>query len=586
MNTIFRLSVLILLLAGTWGCSILDRPPAGTVPDLEAARPVMVEPDPSPYYYYLESRRHSSEKQWQQAIDSIDKALVLDPDSIYLKIERITLFLKRRQMEDALTAAQELVNSHPDNVDCLEILARLTTRARSEDDTRAIYEKIIELDPEHKEAYLMLGNMYMNEADYDAAFKLFEQMKAHFPNYYVVHFYLGKILHSMGNLPAARAAFEKCIELEPGLIEPRFDLIDIYLTDMAGAAEKPEQKKIVTAYEKILELDRDNTRAMLELPLFYTKTGEKEKADAMFAELGKQVDSNHTILMTLTNDFIRKEREKDAAIIVTGLLKGNPHHGKLHYLAGMTYESIKDYQTAMTHYRQVPEDSLQHKKALVLIAFLYKDMGQLDTAVQWMETQHEKYPQDIDFITYLGFFYEQKERFEDALNVLDKGLSFSPDSTALLFRLGVVQDKAGQKEECIATMKRVIELDPKNASALNYLGYTYADLGIELDTAQSLIQRALAVKPDDGFIIDSLGWVFYKKGAFDKAVSKLEQAARLTEFDPVITEHLADAYARLKLYDKAIETYQKAISGLTEDVENKTRQINEKIDAIRQTMAE
>jgi tetratricopeptide (TPR) repeat protein len=159
-------------------------------------------------------------------------------------------------------------------------------------------------------------------------------------------------------------------------------------------------------------------------------------------------------------------------------------------------------------------------------------------------------------------------------------LEDSPDNTSLLFRLGAVQDKAGLKEECIENMKKIIAIDPKDASALNYLGYSYADMGIRLDEALELIKRAVEIRPDDGYIIDSLGWVYYMKGDFNKAIEFLEQAAKLTEYDTIITDHLGDAFQKANQFNKALDAYQKALSNAGEEHQDKILELQKKIEAV------
>jgi Flp pilus assembly protein TadD len=104
----------------------------------------------------------------------------------------------------------------------------------------------------------------------------------------------------------------------------------------------------------------------------------------------------------------------------------------------------------------------------------------------------------------------------------------------------------GRKQESIDAMKQVLALTPDDAEALNYLGYTYADLGINLEEAESLIQQALALKPDDGYIADSLGWVYFKKGNYRQALKWLNKAVQLVPDDPTILEHLGDVYNMLE----------------------------------------
>ena len=127
-------------------------------------------------------------------------------------------------------------------------------------------------------------------------------------------------------------------------------------------------------------------------------------------------------------------------------------------------------------------------------------------------------------------------------------------------------------------MRKVIALDPKNANALNYLGYTYADLGQNLDEAEQLIIEALKYKANDGFITDSLGWVYYKKGEYAKALEYLKKAHELVPDDPTIMEHVGDAYLKLNDKANALKYYQKALSKKDqekEDLQKKIRQLKE-----------
>ena len=105
-------------------------------------------------------------------------------------------------------------------------------------------------------------------------------------------------------------------------------------------------------------------------------------------------------------------------------------------------------------------------------------------------------------------------------------------------------------------LRRVIALNPDNGAALNYLGYTFAELGENLDEAEALVRKALVLHPNDGFFIDSLGWIFYQRGDYPAAVTELERAASLAGSDPVISEHLADAYRETDRNEEALRIYR------------------------------
>ena len=127
----------------------------------------------------------------------------------------------------------------------------------------------------------------------------------------------------------------------------------------------------------------------------------------------------------------------------------------------------------------------------------------------------------------------------------------------------------------MSTMRKVIELDPKHANALNYLGYTYADLGTNLDEAERLIKEALKYKPNDGYITDSLGWVYYKKGEFEKALQYLQKAVEIVPDDPIMLEHVGDAYLKLNNKSRALEYYKKSLQYKEKDKEKLEQKIRE-----------
>jgi len=105
----------------------------------------------------------------------------------------------------------------------------------------------------------------------------------------------------------------------------------------------------------------------------------------------------------------------------------------------------------------------------------------------------------------------------------------------------------------------VLELNPDNADAQNFLGYSYAEVGENLDEAEKLVKEALRAKPNSGHIIDSLGWVYYKRGQYDKAVAELERAHHIMPQDGTVAEHLGDAYFQMKRYREALRIYRRAL---------------------------
>ena len=547
------LFLLILTLSGCVQVKDMESPQGSKGP--------LVDPDIpddsqlSSAYFYLESRTHAKNNEIPQAIASLEKAIEKDTDSTFLKRDLIQLYLKQKKKDKALVLAEKLVEQNPGDVNNLLLLVQLKKKDGQEKQLSSLLKKILELDPKNKETYLRLGKIYMDDQDLTQALDLFTQMVKQFPDYYVAHFYLGEANSLLKNHELAKQAFLKTIELEPELVEPRFKLIDIYKKLNQNAS----QEKILKFYQEILEIEPENDRAVLEMALLYYKNNQKDKAQYLFTELGSETEGNSRLAMVAVDTFITPKRYEDAVIVFSQMLMADPDNANLNFFTGMAYEAVKDFETAITHYLKVTPENKQYKKTLLTIAFLYRNLKKTDQAIQFLKEQHEKAPKDIDMITYLASFYEEAIQYDKALGILKKGLEDTPENTTLLFRLGAIQDKAGLKNKCIQTMKKIIQIDPENTNALNYLGYTYADMGNNLEQALDLVSRAMKLKPENGYITDSMGWVYYQKKDYEKAVHFLEKAARLSDFESIIASHLADAYVKAGQLEKALATYQKAL---------------------------
>src|SRR5262249_52023509 len=188
---------------------------------------------------------------------------------------------------------------------------------------------------------------------------------------------------------------------------------------------------------------------------------------------------------------------------------------------------------------------------------LQKD--ELDRAIKDLEAALKSKPDSPELMSYVASLYREKKEYSRAVTMLERVVDRFPDNNRYRFTHGAAYDEVNDKDRAIAEMQHAIELNPKNAPALNYLGYTYADMGVKLDEAENLIRRALEIEPDDGFYIDSLGWVYFQRGDYTRAVEYLERAAELVGQDPTIVEHLGDAYHKSGRVDSALQSYRDAL---------------------------
>jgi Flp pilus assembly protein TadD len=158
-----------------------------------------------------------------------------------------------------------------------------------------------------------------------------------------------------------------------------------------------------------------------------------------------------------------------------------------------------------------------------------------------------------------GLAYLQQDEYDKSAEVFQEGIRHNPKSADLHFNLGTAYDKLNRFDDVVRAMETAIQLDPHHADALNYLGYSYADRGIKIDQAISLTKQAVALKPENGYYVDSLGWAFFKSGLLTEALAELKRAAALVGDDPVIYEHLGDIYAKQQRLSDAREAWLHAL---------------------------
>ncbi len=173
-------------------------------------------------------------------------------------------------------------------------------------------------------------------------------------------------------------------------------------------------------------------------------------------------------------------------------------------------------------------------------------LDRTDEAVALLGKMAEERPGDAEVVITLADLLRERNRFGEAIAAYDKAIAASGTLEqrhwVLFFARGVANERTQRWEAAEADFKKALELSPDQASVLNYLAYSWVEQGKKLPEAQQMIERAVTMKPDDGYIVDSLGWVFYRQGRFTEAVSTLERAVLLKPEDPIINDHLGDAY--------------------------------------------
>ena len=210
------------------------------------------------------------------------------------------------------------------------------------------------------------------------------------------------------------------------------------------------------------------------------------------------------------------------------------------------FEKIGDSENAAAVYGSVPETSPLRVNADIHRALNLDDLDRTDEAIALLEEVIEANPGEAEAIVALGNILRGREQFAEAAEVYSRAISNittpQPRDWALYYFRGMCYERAKRWTLAEIDLKAALELYPEQPHVLNYLGYSWVDQGVHLDVALDMITRAVELRPNDGYIVDSLGWAYYKLGRYEEAVRELERAVELKPNDPVINDHLGDAY--------------------------------------------
>jgi tetratricopeptide (TPR) repeat protein len=274
--------------------------------------------------------------------------------------------------------------------------------------------------------------------------------------------------------------------------------------------------------------------------------------------------------------FIEEAMYAEAANEFRSILSKSPNNDQARYLLASVLFELGEKQEARENLLKILPGSQQYVDSRLFLCAIMVEDNQKEESLDMLEAARRHSPQAPQLVLAQATILEEMGRFKEAKAIYTESLANFPDEAEIRFRLGYVEDKLGEKDACISAMKKAVEIDPNHAEALNYLAYTWAEKGENLSEALSFALKANALKPDNGYIVDTVAWIYYVMGDIKKSLPLLEKAANLSEEDPVIMEHLGDALSKLGRLDEAKRAYGKAVEKGHESPEV----INEKLQNI------
>src|SRR5690349_12834017 len=346
----------------------------------------------------------------------------------------------------------------------------------------------------------------------------------------------GMILELSGKEKDAGTRFERAYKLDDSMLR----VAEGYARWLSRNKDDKAASAIYESFDKKLA-----RHPLVQEGLRETKAGKKLPPLVDSAQ-GGAAEALYGIGATLT----RRGGEDLALVYLQLALYLQPTHPLALLSLADLYESVKKPQMAIKVYERMPASSPLKRNAQIQLATNLDAADRSDEAIKILKGVITEAPKDIEAIMALGNIERGRKKFGDCATTYSQAIEAMPGATdkntwVTYYYRGICEERSKQWSKAEADMRKALELQPEQPHVLNYLGYSWIDQGINLDEGMKMIRRAVDQRPDDGYIVDSLGWAFYRIGNYEEAVKNLERAIDLKPEDPTINDHLGDAYWRI-----------------------------------------
>ena len=444
--------------------------------------------------------------------------------------------------EDALTGLAMVYHDLGDTKNEIEMLRRVTDKspnvlaslgvayeqARDFASAADVFRRALELKPDNVQLKQALAQDLLWSEQYDEALKLYTELAETDPKDARAPVRLSEIYRQKKMFDKARAALAKAKELDPDSLEVRYDEVilleaegknDEAITRLRAVLDESVKKSYTTQERESRIMLLDKLAALYREAHQYPKAVETlRQIVEVDPDAGGRATASIVETYKLAKDLSSAQTEADAA------LKKYP----------------KDPAVKMTH------------------AYLLADMGKVDQAAAEIKAML-KGEKDREIYLQLADVYEKGKRYpemEKALGEAEKLSQSKQEKESVYFKRGSMFERQKKFSLAEAEFRKVIELNPKSSSALNYLGYMLADRGERLEEARDMIRKALEIEPDNGAYLDSLGWVNFRLNKLDEAEQNLRRSIEVINGDPTVYDHLGDVYLKEGKVKEAIAQWQ------------------------------
>ncbi len=515
-------------------------------------------------FYYLRAQDEIFRGRFLESASLLAKAIEKSPrPGLYIEMARS--YWRGQDRDMAFKSIEQALNVFPDEPGLYFFLVELFLADNRNKDAVEVLEKYRKVAPDDLDVFQDLGFFYLEMGEYPKALDLLEQVpdKRRTPE---ILYYMGRASNELGDSKKAVEFLRRAVDENPLFLQAWAELAFIY-------ERKRDYLQAEEIYEKLLNIGERNPDLILRVIELNLKLNDPDKA-LLFLDRGP-VDVQFRL--DVANQFITNSFYNHAYDILQEIMQKGAYPPTVYfYLALIAYQGWSQPDEALEYLSNIPEDDHYHLQALSFSIQIYYEQEQYHEALQLSSLGREIHPLESRFVFFESIILEILGKYSQALESINSGLEKWPTDTDLLFRKGSVWNKKGDKDRSIQIMEEIIVIDQDHHEALNYVGYTLAEQNKDLDRALVLINRALNLDPANGYYIDSLAWVYYMQGHYDKAWKEIQRAVEFVDDDPIIWEHYGDIAKVMEIHDQALYGYEMALEYESEN----TEEILEKIETL------
>lgn len=491
---------------------------------------------------YLAARIADSDNDLPSAIAYYRRALVFDPSNQAMQQSLMLGLISQGDFDAALPLAEKLKEAP--EVERFSRLALAIDAIRKKNYTDAEYFLKLALGSDLDRLITGIMTGWAKQGGGDSAGALAAMDALTGPEWYdlFVTYHRGLIAEQAGDEAVARTAFDATAEnVSAGGAAPETYLRA--LESYAGFLARSDDKK---AALEVLDKADEFAPGRLTIQVLRDKV---ESGVAVSTLVDGPQAGAAEVLLNLATALNRSGGESFVRLYLQYAIALLPHSDAiLIQLAGVA-EQQGDAEMAIAQYEKIPDASPMKAVAELQLGLNLADLERYDEAIGHLKASLGEDPDDMRAYQALGGVYSRQENYQAAADLFDTAVSHigEPERTEwnVYYQRGIAYERLKQWDKAEPNFRKALELFPDQPQVLNYLGYSWVDQNTNLDEGLKLIQRAVDLRPSDGYIVDSLGWAYYRLGRFDDSVRELQRAVGLMPSDPVLNDHLGDAYWRV-----------------------------------------